>query len=515
MEKLRNEILQNVLGVSPVTRKRAHGANANVVPKKKIKLGKANQNNSVNSSMETEEGDQTNSANSSMHDVNLCEDDHNPDICECHLDNYLRYAENKLTDQNMLFPLIKRLNKEKVLDDFISLMQQLSTGALHPKNLPLLTTLDRSNWQKCTTSTKMVYYPETIDFWQMVKRTCKYSGLLLFSGLKHGGQVSQDKCAKGKYPPESASINFAVPHCKTLAKHEIKVPKYIPPGIIQTSFELIDKSKQYVLEYDGKGVSRGLQANNVGDIDLWGLEGPPNLKSLENALQQEIDTIAQLSESDHVNSDETKRLEYVLRNISRRINDVRKMKMGHKLLKVKLDKMCNSHPKTAKRYGHAMATVKGSIFLCDNWIKRALQLNKRICEILSLMQNNIHHFEKDDAVDAPCQSNMRLLNPPENINPGIDLYSHPEIIKQRSKLFTQLQNTAKVTSTSCYNALGLNTMKDQREHFKQLLSDKTSHQMSPDEALKVKTDIANKVIIIIPIHITIYGNRITLTFLEN
>lgn len=54
------------------------------------------------------------------------------------------------------------------------------------------------------------------------------------------------------------------------------VPRVIKPaGVIEKSLELIakQKSKDYILEVDGKKVVMGLD-DKFDDIDLWGYESP-------------------------------------------------------------------------------------------------------------------------------------------------------------------------------------------------------------------------------------------------
>ena len=74
----------------------------------------------------------------------------------------------------------------------------------------------------------------------------------------------------------------------------MKFPTRIHPGIINATFDMLNKEKQHVISVDGKGVTQGLSSNKLGDINLWGLEGPPSLDQAEqhlNYLTQKVQSI--------------------------------------------------------------------------------------------------------------------------------------------------------------------------------------------------------------------------------
>ena len=49
--------------------------------------------------------------------------------------------------------------------------------------------------------------------------------------------------------------------------------------------------KQFVLEYDTKRIATGLGDNRIGNVNLWGHEGPPSLQECENNLKHELSVI--------------------------------------------------------------------------------------------------------------------------------------------------------------------------------------------------------------------------------
>lgn len=418
---------------------------------------------------------------------------HNEDLCTCHLPDRLHYAEHLLTDKNMLIPLIKILDKNNILDDFIGLIQLLSCDMLYARNLPLLCALDRSNFERLQSTTNMSYFPETLEFWQVVRRTCKGAGLLLFSGLKHAGHVSNKQCSKSYYDPKTASINFAVPHWQTLANNEIEISKYIQPGIIKESFKLLDPTRQYILEFDAKSVSRGLQPNGIGDINLWGHEGPPNLQTVKQQLHHELDTINEIENMKKITKHELHKLNGLLQTITCRIKEVRQMRKGHQMLKLRLIKMSQSHPKNERRFNTALGSVKGTIYQCDNWIDRALKCNLHICKLLAHIHHNDSKFFEDAHVNLEDVSNVKFLNEPDYITSSIDLKLHPQFIKQRTTLWHEMRNMALVTGSTCYNALGLSTLKEQKKHFRKFILDVSEPSFDEQTLTRLQHGIDNEV----------------------
>ena len=67
---------------------------------------------------------------------------------------------------------------------------------------------------------------------------------------------------------------MAVPSEKSLIKSVIDIPGSLHPGIIEEAIKLLDKDKEYILMIDGKKIAPTLGPNDIGDINLWGLEKP-------------------------------------------------------------------------------------------------------------------------------------------------------------------------------------------------------------------------------------------------
>ena len=202
---------------------------------------------------------------------------------------YINKCESRLQDENLLWNIVHNMEKEGNLNDFLPLMEQLSTGELPSKNIVLLLLLDRVRFQKCCNTIGMHYRDVCKLFWSIVYRLCKGVGLKFFGGSKNWGQVISKQCPKSNYDPKISKINFAVPSEKVLRDYSRSLPKIIPPGKICFTMELLKNKKDIILMGDAKLLTKGLNANFSGDVNLFGGKTNPNLDNLKNYMDRRID----------------------------------------------------------------------------------------------------------------------------------------------------------------------------------------------------------------------------------
>ena len=67
------------------------------------------------------------------------------------------------------------------------------------------------------------------------------------------------------------------------------------------------------------------------------------------------------------------------------------------------------------------------------------------------------------------QGNVKLLHDPERLGTKMDLDKYTHVVKQRSIKCFQLHKEAKVTGSTLYRSIGLDTLKKQKEHYKELI----------------------------------------------
>ena len=79
------------------------------------------------------------------------------------------------------------------------------------------------------------------------------------------------------YAPNLGKFNFAIPSTSVLSKSSDSLPSKIKPGVIKEALCMVNKEKEHHLAVDGKCITQGLSRENLGDVNLWGYEGPPSL----------------------------------------------------------------------------------------------------------------------------------------------------------------------------------------------------------------------------------------------
>ena len=144
-------------------------------------------------------------------------------------------------------------------------------------NILLTLPVELAKLMKCESTTSMQYRNDTLDFWLVFYRTCHASGLNLMFSSKNTGDLTGNKTETGKFNPKKTSFNIAVPDVRTILRHQKNRGKCVYAGLIESSFNLVDKMKQFVLEYNAKRIATDLGENRIGDVNLWSHEGVKNI----------------------------------------------------------------------------------------------------------------------------------------------------------------------------------------------------------------------------------------------
>ena len=228
---------------------------------------------------------------------------HDNENCHCHVPQNLQYAVNLIECKETLVLLIKKMSASGILNDFLLMLEIISKGKLDCDNLPLNLAVELAKLKNCGSASGIKYNSKTLDFWVVFYQSCHSSRLNLLSGSKNHGYVTANETGKGKYNPSKGSFNFAVPDVKTLLCHQRKVDKFLTAGILQGSFDVLDKMKQFILEYDAKRLSSGLSKDELGNVNLWGFENP-NLEKEKAKLQEELQIIEKLKDLDTAYNEE-------------------------------------------------------------------------------------------------------------------------------------------------------------------------------------------------------------------
>ena len=329
--------------------------------------------------------------------------------------------------------------------------------------------------------------------------------------------MNSGQCKKSKYPPRKGNYNFAVPDERILQKLKTQIPKDVPCGLITKSFEMLDGSKEFILSLDGKQVGSGLKEHGVGDVNLWGFEGPPSLKdSLRyftfepNNILAIADKVSEQEDSNFIDADVVKDLKFVVQTISYHIKRLHEAKVRHEFLCSSFTKKITKFPDQGSRYKIVFSDIDAFIARADMVIKDLLDMNVRWCSIMATINKNSQCFLSSGRLDLEMQRNHRILLKPniiEAANPGF-LDDNPKYVKQRTPEWFNLRRQSRLTASTMYNALGFRTLKSQKDHYDEFVLGKLPSFTVTPPALVHGTE--HEVIVIIFINFTPSMNLIKL-----
>ena len=194
--------------------------------------------------------------------------------------------------------------------------------------------------------------------------------------------VNSGECVKSKYPPKKGSYNFAVPDECTLWKSKTRIPKDVPCGIVEESFQNMDNDKEYILSLDGKQVGQGLKEHGVGDVNFWGFEGPPSLQDTMRHLHNKsnesnniltiADKVFDQEDKSSLDLEVVKELKFVLQTLSCHIKRLCEAKVHHEILHISFNKKVSKFPEQGSRYNLVFSVIDAFVAKADMVIKEIL-----------------------------------------------------------------------------------------------------------------------------------------------
>ena len=311
--------------------------------------------------------------------LNDISDEENDVIYNINGEDYKKFCLAKLCDKELKTKLVEVLHDSSTLEDFVKPITQLSEGTLDAMNMSFLLCLEVAKLKFLKSTTAMRFRREMKQFWEVVYRICHGKGLGLFSGLKNQDCL-QSGGERGSYNPEKSNHNFTVPDEKSLRKSTDDLPSVIPCGIIEESFKLLDKNKQYVISIDGKKIATGLLKDDIGDINLWGFE-EPTIESCKERKELNMAILEDFEDMIDNGTPEEKmvKLPEIPSMMTGYLADIHQTELGHKRLLMRLFKLSLNNPDNKKNYTFGMNVVKAYVYTTSEWTERALQNNKDIC----------------------------------------------------------------------------------------------------------------------------------------
>ena len=396
-------------------------------------------------------------------DNDMCHEQTEPD------ENFREKCLKELKDTEVLTHLVAKLDESKHLQDFMALIRYLANGTIPMDNIVFILMLERTRFQSCTNTIAMQYSKITKLFWSIVYRVCKGCGLKFFSGEKNWGHVVSKTSEKSKYSPEKSIINFAMPSEHVLRNIDRKLPKIIPPGKIEKCLNLLRNEKGIVLMADGKLVTKELKENFLGDVNLFGNETNPNLSDLRDDIERNLEFVSKCVVNFKI-SDELDKY-----NLIRDLTNII-MKLSGKIRKFvsSEQKRLRTYTKSVfseQKFQKVISSCKTNIYTSAIWIKKSLQLNVKLLNLMSTMQNNNHIFSSSTQKHLSEYYNIRLLHTTDYVMSKIDPVDYPHLIKDGSEMYLDLRKQSLLTCDTVYNALGLFTSKAMKVHFRQYIQE--------------------------------------------
>ena len=328
----------------------------------------------------------------------------------------------------------------------------------------------------------MRYDKDTYLFWIFGYLLLKGRFIRFMSGTKFKGTLIDRSAIRGSFSPSISKINFAVPSESALRAEadSLGIPRTIGPGIITYLIDILDKySKNVVLSCDGKMIRRGLSKES-GDVDLHGTEHGPSLLERQKRLEHEIDVVNECEEklteisgtlNSRLLSDFPVTLKTYLRETCGRILsilanrncEIRTAKLKKEFTVQKIMKSLDTTDWKTSKYSYVISQLRCDCAKMDNFLKGSINNAKSASLMLREMSNCYipSSLVKSDILDVShhiAQLNEGQINPLH--------------VRQGTEEWHNLRKQAPVTGSSFYDAIGLRSLKNQKEHIDRYVNNK-------------------------------------------
>ena len=311
-----------------------------------------------------------------------------------------------------------------------------------------------------------------MEFYQLYYLLFGSCALNVLRGPTHFINVVTCSCEKGQYDPSSLRINFPVPSLAAIKKMKMHYSKSAQPRLIHATLDMFQEKakegKQFVLSFDGMKVSRGCKGTCDGDVNLWGIEGPPNVRNalinLENNTKYTNCLNRKLNEENI--SIHRIQIEGVHLHLTKKLDRMRKQLMGKYLLEKKLENLKYKNPRMADSFDHSLCHLFQHTTQLENCVNRTLNIIVDLCKILAHMNGVSSLIPETCFVQLHKQPNLFPLLPAEFVLLYLDLElkEHTQFCSQRSEIWHRPRKKARVTGNTMFKALGFESLKAEKEH---------------------------------------------------
>ena len=114
------------------------------------------------------------------------------------------------------------------------------------------------------------------------------------------------------------------------------------------------------------------------------------------------------------------------------------------------------------------------MYMACLWVKKALNINIKLCQMASALQKNFHTFKTSQSIDSKEISNLQQLHVAEYVYSNINPIEYPHLFKRYSYVWEDLIQQSVMCDYNSYDSLGLGGLKAMRNYFKTFIKQEGS-----------------------------------------
>ena len=396
--------------------------------------------------------------------------------------------------------VLSELKKYELEESFLHFFREVADKKFPLTNIAFLLWLDVVNWYKHDVTSSMRYMEQTKKFWKLGWRHFGGKFVRFMTGFKNTSDILSGESTKGECKPENSDINFVIPSLDVLRNYTPYGTDAKPrePGIYVDVIESVSSALEGTsacLTFDGKKLKQGL-TERYGDIDILGFENGPSLNQRKMNVEIEQQNLAiQIEILKHEDgSKEIRNLsceinavmkQTLMRSIvylSKNVQNVRKIRTQKEYAKTKFLDQGGTDWRQSK-FVYVISAINAFLYEIGNFLTKYLEVLDTICLHIAALNKSNELYQTGKFVNLSSQPNCVEL--PEN-----DETDNTRLIKQRTEKWHSIRKEALVSGSTIYQALGLDTLKRQKEHFDKVVCDMPEQPKSDEvqRAMQYGTD---------------------------
>ena len=292
--------------------------------------------------------------------------------------------------------------------------------------------------------------------------------------------------------PADCHFNFAVPSERTLSKHVSKdTVDANKPGIIGNSMQTFANAYPGVdckISIDGKKIAYGF-GKRLGDEDLCGHEDVPTLHDRQLQYDTEKELMTSLEKTclafsldekgfDTIPADDlselTTKLKQMIHMLSSNVRELRVVVSKKKKALHLLQQRVEGDWKLSS-LASSISFLKTRIIQATSCTNSLLTSIDKLGEIVSHINGTSRFYVSGfgTKLNLDTQGNFACLKKfTDALYETIDAKKQSPLIKQHTEAWHKLRQGAVVTGSTMYSALGLRSLKEQKQHYDQVYEGK-------------------------------------------